>query len=63
MDLDNLASFQSIDTVRYINEIDGLPDQLKEAWDLGGGQGLPIGRAFARLSSQEWVDRRSVLTC
>ena len=41
MDLDNLASFKSIDTVRYINEIDGLPDQLKEAWDLGNGQGLP----------------------
>ncbi|MBI5838928.1 MAG: bifunctional phosphoglucose/phosphomannose isomerase [Chloroflexi bacterium] len=40
MNLDNLTLFKQLDTLNMLGEIDGLPDQLKTAWDLG--QTLPL---------------------
>jgi glucose/mannose-6-phosphate isomerase len=41
MNLDDLALFQQIDSHNMLAEIDGLPDQLQAAWDLGQTQPLP----------------------
>ncbi len=41
MNLDDLAYFKKIDASNMLAEIDGLPDQLQTAWDLGGKQPLP----------------------
>jgi glucose/mannose-6-phosphate isomerase len=41
MNLDNYASFSEIDTQDMLREIDGLPDQLQTAWELGQGKSLP----------------------
>lgn len=39
--LDDDASFPTIDTQNYLAEIDCLPDQLARAWELGLSQPLP----------------------
>ena len=41
MNLDDLANFKKLDTLNMLAEIDGLPDQLQRAWDLGKSQPLP----------------------
>jgi len=41
MDLDDLELFKKLDTLNMIGEIDGLPDQLQKAWELGQAQPLP----------------------
>jgi glucose/mannose-6-phosphate isomerase len=41
MNLDDLERFKQLDTLNMLGEIDGLPDQLQKAWDLGGTQPLP----------------------
>ncbi len=41
MNLDDLNLFQQIDPGNMLAEIDGLPDQLQAAWDLGQAQPLP----------------------
>jgi glucose/mannose-6-phosphate isomerase len=41
MNLDDLAHFKKLDTLNMLAEIDGLPDQLQQAWDLGATQPLP----------------------
>ena len=41
MNLDDLDLFKKIDTKNMLAEIDGLPDQLQQAWDLGQTQPLP----------------------
>lgn len=41
MNLDDLAYFKKLDTQNMLAEIDGLPDQLQMAWDLGFTQPLP----------------------
>ncbi|MCJ7432739.1 MAG: bifunctional phosphoglucose/phosphomannose isomerase [Anaerolineales bacterium] len=41
MNLDDLELFKKLDTQNMLAEIDGLPDQLKSAWDLGQTQLLP----------------------
>ena len=41
MDLDDLDRFKQLDTQNMLGEIDGLPDQLQQAWDLGQTQPLP----------------------
>ena len=40
MNLDDLSHFQKLDTQNMLAHIDGLPDQLQTAWDLG--QTLPL---------------------
>ena len=41
MNLDDLEYFKKLDTLNMLAEIDGLPDQLQQAWDLGATQPLP----------------------
>ena len=41
MNLDDLDLFKKIDTQNMLAQIDGLPDQLQTAWDLGLAQPLP----------------------
>ncbi len=40
MNLDDLQRFKQLDTLNMLAEIDGLPDQLQAAWELG--QSLPL---------------------
>ena len=49
MDLDDLQRFKQLDPLNMIGEIDGLPDQLKTAWDLGQTLPLPEFREFQRV--------------
>ncbi|MGD8454917.1 MAG: bifunctional phosphoglucose/phosphomannose isomerase [Anaerolineales bacterium] len=41
MDLNNLEHMKEIDTQSYIDDLEGLPDQLAAAWELGSKQDLP----------------------
>jgi glucose/mannose-6-phosphate isomerase len=41
MNLDDLEYFKKLDSLNMLAEIDGLPDQLQQAWDLGFTQPLP----------------------
>ena len=41
MNLDDLDLFKKIDKYNMLAQIDGLPDQLQSAWDLGLAQPLP----------------------
>lgn len=41
MNLDDLDRFKQLDTLNMLAEIDGLPDQLQNAWELGRQQPLP----------------------
>ena len=41
MNLDDLDHFKKLDTLNMLAEIEGLPDQLQQAWDLGFTQPLP----------------------
>jgi len=49
MNLDDSAYFRKLDTQDMLAEIDGLPDQLKSAWDLGHAQPLPDFRDIQRI--------------
>src|SRR3990172_6261928 len=40
MDLDNQSNFERIDSKDMLSQIEGLPDQLENAWNLG--QSLPL---------------------
>jgi len=46
MNLDDLDYFKKLDTLNMLGEIDGLPDQLQSAWDLGKSQPLPEKRNY-----------------
>ena len=48
MNLDDLDLFKRIDTRNMLAQIDGLPDQLQSAWELGQNQTLP---AFANIQN------------
>ncbi|MBK8782929.1 MAG: hypothetical protein IPO22_14240 [Anaerolineales bacterium] len=48
MNLDDLDLFKQIDTHNMLSQIDGLPDQLQSAWELGQNQTLP---AFADIQN------------
>jgi glucose/mannose-6-phosphate isomerase len=50
MDLDDLDRFKQLDTLNMLGEIDGLPDQLKSAWDLGQTQKLPDAKNIQRVA-------------
>ena len=49
MNLDDLSHFSQIDTQDYLAEIDGLPDQLQRAWELGHQHTLPEWTGFQRV--------------
>jgi glucose/mannose-6-phosphate isomerase len=50
MNLDDAAFFQKLDTLQMMDHIEGLPDQLKFAWELGMQHPLP-----------EWGSTRQVV--
>jgi glucose/mannose-6-phosphate isomerase len=49
MNLDDLERFRTLDTMGMIDQIDGLPDQLRGAWDLGQGLPLPEWSGIRRV--------------
>lgn len=49
MNLDDLDRFKQLDTQNMLAEIDGLPDQLKSAWDLGQTHALPDVKDVQRV--------------
>ncbi len=49
MNLDDLNRFKQLDTLNMLGEIDGLPDQLKSAWELGQTQPLPDSKNIQRV--------------
>ena len=42
MNLDDLDRFKQLDTLNMLAEIDGLPDQLRSAWELGQSQPFEV---------------------
>ena len=49
INLDAPSQFKTIDTQNMLGEIDGLPDQLKSAWELGQDMPLPNIRNIQRV--------------
>jgi glucose/mannose-6-phosphate isomerase len=49
MDLDDVSSFSENDPQNMLAEIDGLPDQLKNAWQLGVQMPLPAWEGINRV--------------
>lgn len=49
MNLDDLDLFKKLDKQNMLGEIDGLPDQLKSAWELGLSQPLPDFKDIQRV--------------
>jgi glucose/mannose-6-phosphate isomerase len=52
-DLDNFSEFKKLDPQNMLGEIDGLPDQLKSAWELGQTMPLPTGQTSEVLKTSE----------
>jgi len=52
MNLDDLSHFKELDPQDMLAHIDGLPDQLQSAWELGSTFALPA-----------WTDIRTVVIC
>ena len=48
-DLDNFSEFKKLDPQNMLAEIDGLPDQLKSAWELGQTLPLPDAKSIHRI--------------
>jgi glucose/mannose-6-phosphate isomerase len=49
IDLDNFSEFKQLDRQNMLAEIDGLPDQLKSAWEMGQGMSLPDAKTIQRV--------------
>jgi glucose/mannose-6-phosphate isomerase len=49
MDLDNIAQFDQLDRQGMLAHIDGLPDQMQAAWELGGRLSLPTWEGIDRV--------------
>ena len=49
MDLDDLARFKQLDTLNMLGEIDNLPDQLANAYQLGMKHALPDWKKFRQV--------------
>ncbi len=50
IDLDNFSEFKKLDPQNMLGEIDGLPDQLKSAWELGQTMPLPESKNIQRIA-------------
>ena len=48
-DLDHFSEFKKLDPQNMLGEIDGLPDQLKSAWELGQTMLLPDAKNIQRV--------------
>jgi glucose/mannose-6-phosphate isomerase len=53
MNLDDLNRFKQLDTLNMMGEIDGLPDQLNSAWELGQTLPLPTGENSQALKAAD----------
>ena len=53
MNLDDLDRFKQLDTLNMLGEIDGLPDQLNSAWELGQKLPLPSGPTSQVLKASD----------
>lgn len=51
--LDDLSLFKKLDSQNMLAEIEGLPDQLKSAWDLGQSLPLPTKQTSEALKTSE----------
>jgi glucose/mannose-6-phosphate isomerase len=49
MNLDDLERFRTLDAGGMMDQIDGLPDQLQSAWDLGRSLALPEWKGIQRV--------------
>jgi glucose/mannose-6-phosphate isomerase len=49
MNLDDLERFHALDPGRMLDQIDGLPDQLQNAWELGQSLPLPEWKGLQRV--------------
>ena len=49
MNLDNYSSFSEIDTQDMLSQIEGLPQQLQTAWNLGLQQELPAQKEYRQI--------------
>ena len=49
MNLDDVQAFKDLDPQHMIAEIDGLPDQLDQAWEFGKSLALPDWEGIARV--------------
>lgn len=49
MNLDDIASFSKTDPDHMLTHIDGLPDQLQQAWELGHQHPLPAWKDIDRV--------------
>src|SRR6266498_1487308 len=49
MNLDDLDYFKQLDTLDMLGEIDGLPDQLSAAYELGLKHALPAWKDFKQV--------------
>lgn len=49
MQLDEHDLIKKLDPQNMLNEIDGLPDQLESAWELGGNSPLPAWQGIQRV--------------
>ena len=49
INLDQPSHFKELDTQNMLGEIDGLPDQLKSAWELGQTMPLPDAKNIQRV--------------
>ncbi|MBL7162002.1 MAG: bifunctional phosphoglucose/phosphomannose isomerase [Anaerolineales bacterium] len=49
MNLDDIKAFQELDSQNMIAEIDGLPDQLNQAWEFGKSLSLPKWENISRV--------------
>ena len=45
--LDDFSEFKKLDPQNMLGEIDGLPDQLKSAWELGQTMPLPDSEEYS----------------
>ena len=53
MNLDDLSLIQQLDTQNMRGELDGLPDQLARAWELGQALPLPTGQTSEVFETSE----------
>jgi len=51
MNLDDLSQFRKIDVQDMLSQINGLPDQLQTAWNLGASLPLPVPQGMQGVQS------------
>ncbi|MGD9093553.1 MAG: bifunctional phosphoglucose/phosphomannose isomerase [Anaerolineales bacterium] len=49
INLDDFAKFSQLDPSNMLSQIDGLPDQLQNSWELGSKLPLPMWQGFSNI--------------